>query len=56
MTKKKEQFKPVVVKETFLGEIDVNEYFRKLIIERIRRDGYTVDDEQSKSSKEEQES
>lgn len=56
MTKKKEQQKPIIVKVTHLGKLDVNDYFRTLIIERINRDGYTIDDEELKSIREENES
>lgn len=38
MTKKKDKKTEIVVKETFTGRIDINEYFKVLILESINRD------------------
>lgn len=38
MTKKKQQPKARVVKETFLGKVDLVEYFRALLVESISKD------------------
>lgn len=38
MTKKKPKTELRIVKRTYLGEVDLNEYFKVLILEKISND------------------
>lgn len=42
MTKKKPK-QEIIVKETFQGRVDINAYFRVLIMESINRDQYNLE-------------